>query len=330
MPCPGCGGSAGTRRLAVTETMFGTGEVFDVEECTACGSVRLADPPADLAPYYPEAYYSLDVDPERALGRPPARWLAAATARSVLHGRGRLARAARRVVPVRQYATLVSLLESVALAGLPGGRATRVLDVGCGSGALVYALGLAGLTDVTGVDPFVPGDRTLDTGGRVLRRDLAEVTGAWDLVMLHHSLEHVPDPEATLTRARGLLAPQGRILVRMPTTSSAAYHRYGAHWVQLDVPRHLTVLSRAGVAALAARAGLEVVATRDDSTAFQFWGSEQAAAGVPLTAAGSHMTHPGDSPFTRAQVRRWQAEADRLNARGEGDQAAWVLRPAAG
>ena len=42
------------------------------------------------------------------------------------------------------------------------------------------------------------------------------------------------------------------------------------------------VPSRPGLATLARRAELDVVAEYDDSGAFQFWGSEQARAGVPL------------------------------------------------
>lgn len=327
-PCPGCGSKDIGRLLAVPEMMFGRGESFSYTECGTCGTLRLLDPPVDMGVFYPADYYSLDVDPEVALGRRPVRWFAALVASSALHGRGLLARAAAAVIRMRQFRTLVSLLDSVALAELPRGRRTKVLDVGCGSGALVYTLSLAGLHDVTGIDPFAPGDRTFGTGARVLRQDLTEVTTRYDLVMLHHSFEHVPDPVETLRRARALLTDIGRILVRMPTPSSEAYDRYGADWVQFDPPRHLTLFSRAGMAALCRREGLEVVATHDDSTSFQFWGSEQARRGVTLTSPTSHMMSPRSSAFSRRTIGNWDREAKRLNRSGRGDQAAWVLRPA--
>jgi hypothetical protein len=97
--------------------------------------------------------------------------------------------------------------------------------------------------------------------------------------------------------------------------------------VQLDPPRHLTLFSRAGMAALCRREGLDVVATRDDSTSFQFWGSEQARQGVPMTGPTSHMVSPRSSAFSRRTIGAWDREARRLNASGRGDQAAWVLRP---
>ncbi len=307
--------------------MFGLGEPFPYAECPQCGTVRLLTVPDDLSPYYPNAYYSLDLDPHVVLGRAPVRQFVTLIGRSAVGGRAVLARAARAALRKRQFQTLMSLLDSVALAGLPSGRSSAVLDVGCGSGVLVYALSLAGLSNVTGIDPFAPADRVLDTGARLLRRDLADMDGRFDLVMFHHSLEHVPDPGASLALARKLLSPVGRILVRMPTTSSQAFSRYREHWVQLDAPRHLGIFSRDGMARLCAEQGLDIVATKDDSTSFQFWGSEQVRRGIPLEDERSHMVNPGSSVFTTGQLRAWEREAARLNGIGDGDQSVWVLVP---
>jgi hypothetical protein len=95
--------------------------------------------------------------------------------------------------------------------------------------------------------------------------------------------------------------------------------------MQLDPPRHLTLFSRLGMERLCARAGFTITEVRDDSTAFQFWTSEQVRAGVPLISDTSHFVHPSRSAFTSRQIREWEKEAESLNARGRGDQAAWVL-----
>lgn len=323
--CPACTAPAGQADLRVREMMFGLPESFSYRRCTSCGTVALDEVPADLSAYYPDDYYSVDLDPERVLGRRPARDVVRVVGRSALFGRARVAEATRRYAPRRQVRTLASLFDGVRRAGLPAGAATPVLDVGCGSGLLVYALGLAGLTDVTGVDPFAPGDRRLDTGGRLLRRDLGEVEGPYGLVMFHHSLEHVVDVEQSLRQAATRLAPGGRVLVRMPTVSSQAYEEYGTDWVQFDAPRHITLLSRPGMTAVAQRCGLRVLSVHDDSTGFQFWGSEQVRRGLPLTDDRSHMMTPARSPFGRAKLLAWERRSRALNAAGLGDQAAWVL-----
>lgn len=325
-PCPACRCEDAGEQLTVRELMFGTGESFPYAACPDCGSVRLAAVPEDLGRYYPEDYYSVDLDPERIFAGRHVRAFTRLVTRSVLFGSGRLTRAARKVVRRRQFQTLTSILGAVRAAGLPRGRQTRVLDVGCGSGVLIHVLALAGLTSVTGVDPFAPADRVLGSGAVILKRELEEVQEPFDLVMFHHSFEHVLDPGASLDAAAGLLTPGGRVLVRMPTVTSDAFERYREDWVQLDAPRHITVFSREGMARLCAERGLELVATHDDSTAFQFWGSEQARAGVALGDPESHFVNPAASRFTDAQIGAWDREAEGLNAIGRGDQSAWVLR----
>lgn len=323
--CPACGGARRLEPLHVAEMMFGLDERFEYAECEACGSLWLLDVPADLGRFYPEDYYSVDLDPEVVLGRPGVRQFASATTRSILFGKRRFASAAGALLRRRQFQSFLLVMDSIALAGLPKGRASRVLDVGCGSGILIYALGLAGVETVLGVDPFAPGDRTFDSGARLMRREVGQVEGTFDLVMFHHSFEHLPDPAESLGQACNLLAPGGRILIRMPTVSSDAYQTYGTNWVQLDAPRHLTLFSRRGVEALAGRLGLRIAAVVDDSTAFQFWGSEQVQRGIPLMDERSHMVSPARSEFGSAELATWDAQAADLNSKGRGDQATWLL-----
>ncbi len=300
--------------------MFGSGEPFDYGTCPRCGTVFILQVPANLGDYYgADQYYSFDADPQAMLGRPPIKQVVGAAARSAVLGRDAVATALR-LLPREQLQFMLTALDGVRLAGLPQGADTRVLDVGCGTGLLVYALSLAGLEQVTGSDPFAPADRTFDTGAQVLRRDLSGVDGPFGLVMSHHGFEHVPDPFATLQEMRRILGPDGRVLIRTPTVSSLAYERYGVSWAQLDPPRHLTILSRRGMELLCERAGFVIRAVQDDASAFQFWASEQVQAGDSLVGPRT--------PTTRSQRRRWAREARAANAAGRGDQAAWVLAPA--
>jgi SAM-dependent methyltransferase len=327
--CPVCLSAPGTEVIAVRENMFGITADFDYAVCADCGSLALISIPEDMAAFYPTNYYSVDLDPERALGAPGVRQFARLVIGSVLWGRGMVSGTATALIPRRHLRTLVSVLRSIRRAGLINGRQTRVLDVGCGSGMLVFALGLAGVRDVTGVDPFLSGERDLSTGGRLRRQDLSEVEGRYDLIMFHHSFEHVPDPQASLRHALKRLTPGGRVLIRMPTPSSQAFETYGAAWVQLDAPRHLVVLSRSGLDRVCKRVGAGVVSVDDDSTGFQFWGSEQSLRGIPLMDGQSVMVKPRDAPFAKRQLRGWEKRAVALNRAGRGDQAAWVIEPGA-
>lgn len=302
--------------------MFGSGDSFDYAECSGCGTVRLIDVPDDLSAFYPPDYYSIANDPENTLGRFPKRQAVRGVVRSATTGLGLGASLARAILKKGDF----NKLSAIRLAGLPRGRSTSILEVGCGSGMLVYALSLAGLRNTIGIDPFAPEDRTFSTGASIRKLSLADVTGAFDLVMMHHSLEHVADPGDTLERARDVLSQDGRILVRMPTVSSLAYRTYGQHWVQLDAPRHLSVLSRQGMARLCRSKGLDVVAVRDDSTSFQFWGSEQVRRHIPMKDPRSYFVSPTSSGFNKVQMATWTQAAVAANRAGDGDQAVWVLR----
>jgi SAM-dependent methyltransferase len=98
---------------------------------------------------------------------------------------------------------------------------SRVLEVGCGPGYFLAALGRAlpgaSLCGVD-VDPELIqiaaatlGDRRCDLA--VCDPGLESVKGQFDFVLCRYVLQHVADPQAFLTSAAGLLAPGGTLSV---------------------------------------------------------------------------------------------------------------------
>ncbi len=321
--CRACAANSFTARYDAPDTMYGTGEEFPYGECAACGSLTLLDAPDDFAPYYPPSYLSMAVDPG-ALGAAPTAAITA-IARSMLRGRG-WAGIVGRSVPVRRVQTLVTILDAVAR--VPGPRPRRVLDVGSGSGMVPLAVSRAGDVEVLGIDPFASGDCRLGDHAELRAVGLDDVSGRFDLVMLHHSLEHMLDPLDALRAVVGLLTPGGVVLVRVPTSSSWAWREYRTNWIQLDPPRHVWIPSRPGFNALAARAGLEIVATHDDSNEFQFWGSEQARRGIVLTDPRSHYVDARHSEFSARELHDYRRRSRELNRALDGDQTVVYLRAA--
>ena len=208
------------------------------------------------------------------------------------------------------------------IAGTRIGFDASVLDVGCGAGAvLLNRMARLGFKNVLGADPFIHADMVTLAGVKVLKRGIDSVEGNFDLIMFHHSFEHVVDPLATLRAARERLRDQGRCLIRIPTPSCEAFDRYGAAWWQLDAPRHLTLITREGMDILADRAGLKVESVRDDSSWKQFACSELYQQKVPLVRQ-VYSEH-----FAAEQLAKFQSRAEELNARSRGDQAAFLLQP---
>jgi SAM-dependent methyltransferase len=168
-------------------------------------------------------------------------------------------------------------------------------------------------------------DLSYSDGVKVLRRGLGEVTGEFDCIMMHHSFEHMNQPHAVLAEVRRLLAPGGRALIRIPLCSLAAFREYRSDWVQLDAPRHFFLHSRQSMGHLARAGGFVVERVLYDSTAFQFWGSEQYRLGLPLLAQESYAVNRRASVFSRSQIAAFEVRARILNAQEDGDPACFIL-----
>jgi len=316
--CRICENSQGNTTIVVREMMYGTRDPFEYLVCAGCGCVQIAEVPENLSDYYPDDYYSFT--PAERPG-PFATYLQGRRAAHLL-GRPNLLG----WLMVKRFG-VPPTIGYVKKCGVHPGHS--VLEVGSGTGELLLAMRAYGFTDLTGVDPFVGESVDYGNGVRVFKSRLEDYDGRHNLVMLHHTFEHMDEPLAVLRRIASLLVDGGYVLVRIPVASCEAFETYGADWVQLDAPRHLYLHTPNSMALLAGRAGFDVTDVVYDSTAFQFLGSEQYRRDIPLRDSRSYKIDPRNSIFTKAEMETFEARARRLNATGRGDQAAFYLRKAA-
>jgi SAM-dependent methyltransferase len=314
--CGICGNTAGNTVHRARESMFGLPDTFEYVECGACGCLQRAGTIDDTARYYPPEYYSF-APPALAIRGPAARFLKRRRTERFLGRGGAIGRLLER------FFGPAPLPAWLGFSGVT--TASSILDVGCGAGHLLLTLLNEGFTRLRGVDPYVSCDMHLPGGLIIYRRNLRDLAEVFDLIMFHHSFEHVEDPLSMLACAAERLAQDGRVLIRMPAVPCYAWQHYGTDWVQLDAPRHAFVHSKESLRRLADRCGLAIERVEYDSTAFQFWGSEQYRRGIPLRSPRSFGENPAASPFTAEAIRAFEARAAALNARGEGDQACFFL-----
>lgn len=302
--------------FSAQEMMFGTREEFDYAFCDSCETLQIVEQPADMSRYYHSGdYYSFN--------NRMAEGGLKAFAKRLLSGRI----TGRPSAFPRDNSRLARMKQACQpwTAVVPGlTKDWSILDVGCGEGARLQALSELGFTDLSGVDPYLPKEAVENAprGVTLISGDLDTIERRFDLITMHHSLEHVPDPQAMLRKAASLLTDRGRILVRIPLFSQSVWDRFGRHWSQIDAPRHLYLFKTDGFKALATKAGLICEAHGFDSMAWSFAWSEAYRQGIPMASDGK----PNALPFDRAQMEKFNADAIMANHKGDGDQGWFVLK----
>lgn len=285
------------RTLLATERMLGLGGDFIYAACATCGSVQLSTIPQDLSPFYPSEYYSLG--PLQPSG----------SARNLL-----------KKIRMRAFLATGHSFFSPRFGGywlkkLNPKFTDRIADVGCGNGQLLYELSISGFQDLHGFDPFIEKSEVLSPSLTLWKKDLSQTDLCFDLILMHHSFEHMEDPEGMLRLSYERLSPGGRLLVRCPVTDAEQWKTKQELWVQLDAPRHLSIPSTQGFVQAAERTGFTVQEILFDSSGFQFWGTALYEQGERLDRSKLN-TH-----FSAQQLQDWEQLALKYNQEGKGDQA---------
>lgn len=301
--CRVCDGEVGAP-VRLREMMFRTGEEFDYGTCGQCGTLQILAFPADMSRHYPLTYYSFWNNYQYQ-----STW------------RRALKRILLSIALRRPQSRAASFFRQRApwLLMIPGlSRSSRILDVGCGQGSLLKDLEEWGFRRLYGADPFIPTE--IKQGAiHIRKQDITEIRQKFDVVMMHHSLEHVMNPRRVLEAAKACLAPGGSIVVRIPLTGGYISETYGKDWVQLDPPRHFHLFTEKSFLQLAASLGLLPRQVYYDAVEFSLRGSEAVRNGIPMADSES---------FSAAEMQDFQSKIDMLNAAKESDQACFVLRSA--
>jgi 2-polyprenyl-3-methyl-5-hydroxy-6-metoxy-1,4-benzoquinol methylase len=313
--CKICNNSVNNEEFIVREMMYGTRENFTYFKCSFCGCLQISKSPKEMSKYYPrEDYYSYQ---------------------GVAYKDTRCSRIKNKIKPIlfdiyinakhpfllRKLPFIRTLVVLEWLKMLIQQKAIKrqmaVLDVGCGIGHLLQTMNIWGFKNLTGVDPFIEKDILYPSGIKIHKQDVFNITGMYDLMMLHHSFEHMDNPRLVLKQLYNMLNVGGHLLIRVPVSDSFAWRKYGVNWFQIDAPRHFFLYTTKSLLLLGKEAGFIMKQVVYDSTEYQFLYSEKYCRDMSLLEK---------LEFSPEYIQNCKKQAKLLDQIMDGDQACFLFQ----
>lgn len=314
MKCKICNNSNGHKEFTVKEMMFGFKDEFLYFYCNKCNCLQIKEIPKEISRYYPSNYYSFSNSINKKSNF--INYLKLKRNHYAVFNRGLLGKLVYKFSPSLQH----RILSEVKL-----NKNSKILDVGCGNGTLLQDLNNLGLKKLLGADPYIKKDIVKEGKIFIQKSTIHNITEKQDLIMFHHSFEHLEDPLKTLHSVSKLLNKGGCCIIRVPTISYA-WKLYKENWVQLDAPRHFFIHSKESIKFLIENTSLTLEKTIYDSTGFQFWGSEQYLKDISLFEPKSYAINKDNSIFSKSDIKKFEKKSKELNKKQDGDSCAFILK----
>jgi SAM-dependent methyltransferase len=286
--------------------MYGFRQEFRYLECSKCGCLQILEIPPDLTRFYPPDYYSFSNRVNNSILE---------KVRLVVKRRIVSYKLNKKCLDGYMFSRFFNSYYWM-IKGLCTMN-SKILDVGCGNGDLLLELNKLGFKKLKGLDPYIASNLDYNNGVVVLKAEIADLHEKFDLIMLHHSFEHMSNPKTVLQNISNCLNSDGFVLIRIPVASSHAFRKYGVNWVQLDAPRHLFLHTPESLNIIAKEAGFKIIHTMYDSTSFQFSGSENYESEISMVES---------IEISAKQKKQFKKKAKELNKTFDGDQACFYLQ----
>jgi 2-polyprenyl-3-methyl-5-hydroxy-6-metoxy-1,4-benzoquinol methylase len=181
----------------------------------------------------------------------------------------------------------------------------RVLDVGFGDGTFLELAAELGW-EVAGVDPDTTVVDAARRRGLNVRRGGIEAfddePASFDFITMSHVIEHVHDPEETLSHALRLLRPGGQLYLDTPNLDAAGHARFRQHWRGLEVPRHLILFTHESLRNILQRVGFAQIKRMNRAAVY------------PALAAESRAIQAGADPSANPVISMRDRLVDALAA----------------
>lgn len=140
----------------------------------------------------------------------------------------------------------------------------KILDIGCGNGRFLSALGNLGDFELYGTEmEGNSANRTRRISKINLKIGLLEKNDypaeTFDAITMFHVFEHLTNPKGTLDIIKNILKPNGIFVVSFPNIESFQSNAFKGNWLHLDPPRHLIFFGPKDFVSLLNKNGFELI-----------------------------------------------------------------------
>jgi 2-polyprenyl-3-methyl-5-hydroxy-6-metoxy-1,4-benzoquinol methylase len=230
--CPLCGGTSEPRLTTIDRNRGLGSEHFEYRRCASCGTVFLANPPEDMARFYPPAYY----DSTEASETEQAKLAFL-----------------RRFAPGGRLVEIGPGAGGFAAAAKQSGYDVAVVEMD--EGACRHLESHLGITAVNSDRPH---------------EALANLPPSAAIVAWH-VIEHLEDPWALVDTAATNLEPGGVLVIATPNPESFGLRVLGGRWAHVDAPRHRHLIPAQSLSERATAAGLQLAELTANDRAGRDW-----------------------------------------------------------
>jgi 2-polyprenyl-3-methyl-5-hydroxy-6-metoxy-1,4-benzoquinol methylase len=244
--CPNCGLLSSKVYISqVKDLVHGMAGTWNLLECTGCGLIFTDPmiPESIIGDYYPNDY-------------------------SPYSGAGKTGRH-----PIFKFFQWLIKLPYTFRFGQPGYHPKpfgegRLLEVGCGSGGEIQKMSAMGWK-CTGVEISqlaVDQARRTCPSSEFIQGiiDDIKVQKQFDLIIMHHVLEHLHRPKDVINTCNKLLRKSGRLVISLPNIGSIEARFFGKKWMGLEIPRHLVHFRESVLENLLVESGFLVLSKRPE------------------------------------------------------------------
>ena len=157
---------------------------------------------------------------------------------------------------------------------------SRILDVGCGTGAFLNSVKIDKGCQVHGVDisETAVTQAKSSFGLDLFKGDITELPlpdAYFDIITAWWYLEHIYNPNTAIKKISSLLKIDGYCIIGIPNSKSFNSKAFKDKWYHLDCPRHLCIWTPDTISRLLDKHGLSTTKIIYDKTPWGLLGSLQ-------------------------------------------------------